>query len=318
MDRSERWQRQMWRLVVVATIVVLVMGPALPAQAAPLADFDDLRSYAAQMKPLVERTINIAKEDAAILRQARNGNPDVLCDGELAANAEAIAGVRQEMATVVPPPEVSEIHQRLVTSLDDYGAGVGQVLTYCQSENRAQLARGLLKMAAARLKFGGAIIEFDLVLLQSGLEELMARYPGSDFDELVQYGQAVAPGYQDWAVLIAEEGPVVQAALDGRPEELCTTNITADAPQMQEIVDAFEVVVVPEAATGVHRLLAGGARAWLEGLNYSGEYCAAGQDWQRALYLGLALGGFDLGAAGFAGATAGYVAALEQAWHELW
>jgi len=308
----------MWPVVTLATIVMLVMGLAMPAYAAPLRDFDDLRAYATQMQPLVEDAISIAREDAAILREARHGNPQALCDGELAANAEAIAALRDQMANVVPPQEVSEIHARLIASMDGYGTGVGEVLSYCQSGNRGQLARGLLTMAMARLKFGGAIVEFDLVLLQSGLEEFLARYPGSDFDLLIQYGQAVAPAYRTWAELIAEEGPVVQAAHDGHPEQLCAANIAADAARTQEVVDAFGTVEVPEVATAVHQLLAGGARAWLEGLRYSGEYCAAEQEWQRALYLGLALGGFDLGAAGFAGATTAYVAALEQAWHELW
>ncbi len=317
MNRFRRWQKQVWELTSLVVISVLVMGAALPVSAAPLADFDDLRAYATQMKPLVEDAIELAREDAAIIREARGGNPGALCDGRLAANAGAMARLRGQIAAVVPPQEVAEIHGRLVASLDGYGRGVSAVLDYCETENRGQLARGLLTMAAARLKFGGAIVEFDLVLLQSGLEELMARYPGSDFEALVEYGTAIAPHYQAWAELIAAEGPVIQAARDGRPEELCTANIVGDMPEMQAIVTAFETASVPEAAIGVHQLLLGGAKAWLEGLRNSGEYCNAEQEWLKKLYLGLAVVEFDLGAAGFASATVAYTDALMEAWQDL-
>jgi hypothetical protein len=317
MNRFQRWQRQVWRLISLVTIIVLILGMALPVGAAPLADFGDLRTYATQMKPLVEDAIELAREDAAILREARTGDPDAVCDGRLAANAEALARLRGQMAVVVPPPEVAEVHDRLMASSNDYGRGVSTVLNYCATGDRRQLARGVLTLAAARLKFGGAIVEFDLLLLQSGLEELMARYPGSDFEALVEYGTAVGPDYQAWAELIAAEGPVIQAAHDGHPEELCTANIVGDMPRMQAIVSAFEAVAVPEAATEVHQLLLGGAKAWLEGLRYSGEYCAADQEWQKNLYLGLALLGFDVGAAGFASATVAYSDALMKAWQDL-
>ncbi|MFQ5855794.1 MAG: hypothetical protein ACE5LU_09155 [Anaerolineae bacterium] len=310
--------RTVWQLTSLATIVALVTGLVLPAQVALASDLDELRAYAAQMKPLVEEVVDLAREDAATIQEARAGNPDALCDGRLAASGQEMAGLQAQIATVVPPEEAAEIHDRLVASLDEYSTGIEAIVNFCETGKKAQLGRGLLAMVAARLNFGGAIIEFNLLLLQSGLEEFQARYPGSDFEALLQYGAAIGPGYRAWGELIAAEGPAIEAALAGHPEELCNMDVAADIPHMQEIVDGFEAVPVPDAATDVHQLVAGGANAWLEGLRNSVEYCTAEKDWQKAVYLAASLADFGLGTTGFASALTQYTGALQEAWQDLW
>ena len=304
---------QRWRMLVVVMIIALLLGSALPAVAQEKSEFEQLRDYATAMQPLVEQAVAIAQEDAAILRSAR-GHPETLCSGELAANREALSGLREDMAAVSAPETVSDIHGRLLAAMDEYIAGGGKVLSYCESGDRVQALRGALMILSARARFGAAIIEFDLLLLQSGLEELAARYPGSDFEKLIDYAQTVGPDYQTWAELIAKAGPVIEEANNGHPEALCDADLAADAGTMQAVVTAFEAVDATESAENVHTLLLAGAKSWLQGLNYAGEYCAT----HRSLYFNLAKLGFDVGAAGFASATTAYVAALEQAWRDMW
>ncbi len=173
-------------------------------------------------------------------------------------------------------------------------------------------------MTTTRLKLGSVIVEFNLLLLQSGLETFMASYPGSDLEALVEYGVAIGPDYRAWAELIAAEEPAIQAAHQGEAEALCTLNLAGDTAQIERIVSTFESTTVPDVAADVQQLLVGGARAWLEGLYNAREYCAAEQEWQKTVYLGVSLVQFDLGVAGFAGAALEYTAAMEQAWQDLW
>lgn len=318
MHRLGGWQGQVWRLSGFLTAVALVLGLALPAYAAPAAGLDELQAYAEQVKPIHENIIAIAQEDAAIFKEYRAGNRDALCDGRLAANAEELAGLRAQMAAITPPEEATQLHARFLVSLDDYGRGTDFVADFCETGVKVNLVRAALAVASARVKYGASIIEYDLLLLQAGLEEFMAGYEGSDFQALIDYGVAIGPAYVDWAELMAAEGPAIDAALHGQPQELCTMDVAGDAPLMQAITADFEAASVPEVASDVHQVLMVGAQAWLQALGHSGDYCEAETAWEQAIYLGTALSEFGVGAVGFADALVQYGDALEEAWKALW
>ena len=315
---SGDWRTRVWQMVSLVTIVALLMTMALPAQAALAADLDELRVYATAMKPLIEGVVALAQEDAGIIQEAKAGTPDALCDGRLAANGFEMVNLRAQIAGVTPPADAAQIHDRLLSSLDDYLAGIDRLADYCATGKKVEVWRGLLKMAGARLKFGGAIIDFNLLLLQTGLEEFQARFPGSDFEALLEYGADIGPDYRVWGELIAAEGPAVEAALGDNPEALCTTHIAGDIPGMQAILGSFQAVNEPDAATDVHQVVVTGANAWLLGLENSDDYCTATTDWEKAIYLAALKINFGVGLTAYGGALAQYVDALQQAWQEVW
>lgn len=315
---SRDWRTRVWQMVSLVIIVALLMTLALPAQAALAADLDELQVYATEMKPLIEGVVALAQEDADIIKEAKAGNPDALCDGRLAENGIEMASLQVQIAGVTPPADAAQIHDKLLTSLDDYLAGADRIADYCATGKKVQVWHGLVRMAAARLKFGGAIIDFNLLLLQSGLEEFQARFPGSDFEALLEYGADIGPDYRAWGELIAAEGPAIEAALGDNPEALCATHIASDIPDMQAILDSFQAVNVPDAASDVHAVVVTGANAWLLGLENSGNYCTATTDWEKAIYLATLKVNFGVGLTAYAGALAQYADALQQAWRDMW
>ena len=298
MCQSGSWKKHVWRLTSLVAAVAMVLGVVLPAHPASAAGLDDLQAYAEQMKPIHESAIDIAREDATIFREARSGNPDALCDGRLAANGEEMANLRAQMAAIQPPEEATQLHTRLIASLDDYAKGIRTVANFCETGDKVKLVRAALAVTSARLKYGTSIIEYNLLLLESGLEEFQVGYEGSDFQALLEYGADIGPAYRGWADLIAAEGPAIDVAVDGHPEELCNKDIASDAPLMQEILDDFGGVAAPDAATNVHQTVVIGAQAWLQALGHSGDYCTAEKHWQKAIYLGAAVGEFGGGAVG--------------------
>lgn len=315
---SKSWHTHGARFLGLWISLAVFVGSVLPAHAAPALGVDELRAYAQQVQPLHQQIMVIAARDAEIFKHAQAGDLSVLCDGRLAADGAEIARLRQQIAAIPAPAEASALHARVLKGLDQYGKGIKAIKRYCATHKDKFLVKGAAAVLAARLAYGAALVEYNLLVLKAGLEEFMAAYPGSTFEALVIYGQAVGPGYYDWAELIAAEGPFIEAAFNGRSDELCSIDLAGDIADMQAIRDEFAAVTVPGAASAAHQTLARGAEEWQLALEYSAQYCAADSAFEQAVYLTLAKAEFGLATLDFANALIQYTTALEAAWKALW
>jgi hypothetical protein len=133
-------------------------------------DLLDLINYSIAIAPLLQRVGEIVARDGEVLKEAEGGNDAALCDGRLAADNLEMQGVMGEIAAILPPTGMGDIHLLLLESSTSYTEALDNVALFCSTNNNMYKLGALLKFWEAAVQFQTAANQFWQLLVSEGVE----------------------------------------------------------------------------------------------------------------------------------------------------
>lgn len=133
-------------------------------------DLLDLINYSIAISPLLRRAGEIVARDGEVLKEAEGGNDAALCDGRLAADRLEMQGVMGEIAAILPPGGMGDIHLLLLESSTSYTEALDNVALFCSTNNNMYKLGALLKFWEAAVQFQTAANQFWQLLVSEGVE----------------------------------------------------------------------------------------------------------------------------------------------------
>lgn len=151
------------------TFTVPDSGPT-PSNLPDDPDLLDLINYSIAIAPLLRRVGEIVARDGDILKESEGGNDAALCDGRLAADNLEMQGVMGEIAAILPPAGMGDIHLLLLESSTSYSEALDNVALFCSTSNNMYKLGALLKFWEAAVQFQTAANQFWQLLVSEGVE----------------------------------------------------------------------------------------------------------------------------------------------------
>jgi hypothetical protein len=151
------------------TFTVPDSGPT-PSNLPEDPDLLDLINYSIAIAPLLRRVGEIVARDGDILKESEGGNDTALCDGRLAADNLEMQGVMGEIAAILPPAGMGDIHLLLLESSTSYSEALDNVALFCSTSNNMYKLGALLKFWEAAVQFQTAANQFWQLLVSEGVE----------------------------------------------------------------------------------------------------------------------------------------------------
>lgn len=148
--------------------------PAPPAAPPPNSDLQALVDYANAMQPLLEEADVVVRRDGEIL-EAAEGNDALLCDGRLAADRDAMAGIVARVRAISPPANAAAIHELVLRSGDAWIEALDNVAQFCATGNQLYKIPAVLKVWEAAAILQDAANRFWLLLIAEGVEDWVQR-----------------------------------------------------------------------------------------------------------------------------------------------
>jgi hypothetical protein len=133
-------------------------------------DLLDLINYSIAIAPLLQRVGEIVARDGEILKESEGGNDAALCDGRLAEDNLEMQGVMGEIAAMLPPAGMGDIHLLLLESSTSYSEALDNVALFCSTNNNMYKLGALLKFWEAAVQFQTAANQFWQLLVSEGVE----------------------------------------------------------------------------------------------------------------------------------------------------
>jgi hypothetical protein len=130
----------------------------------------DLINYSIAIAPLLRHAGEIVARDGEVLKEAEGGNDAALCDGRLAADNLEMQGVMGEIAAILPPSGMGDIHLLLLESSTSYTEALDNVALFCSTENNMYKVGALLKFWEAAVQLQTAANQFWQLLVSEGVE----------------------------------------------------------------------------------------------------------------------------------------------------
>jgi hypothetical protein len=132
-------------------------------------------NYAHAMQPLLEQAGELLERDGEILEASEGGNDAVLCDGRLAADNVAMAGVLRRARSIGPPADAARIHDLVLRSGDSWTEALDSVEQFCHTGNQLFKVPAVLKFWEAASTLQDAGNRFWLLLVAQGVEDWVQR-----------------------------------------------------------------------------------------------------------------------------------------------
>jgi hypothetical protein len=159
-----------------ATAVPIPPPPAAPPSAPPAdSELQALVDYANAMQPLLDEATILVQRDGEILQASEGGNDAVLCDGQLVADKETMAGIVRRVRALAPPADAGVIHDLILQSGDAWTEALDNVGQFCSTGNHLYKVPAVLKFAEAAATLRDAGNRFWLLLLAKGVEDWVQR-----------------------------------------------------------------------------------------------------------------------------------------------
>lgn len=135
----------------------------------------ELIEYANQMQPVIYQAGTILQRDAEILKQAEDGNDEVLCDGRLEADNAAFKPLADQARVVSPPSDAQALHDLVVRGADAWSEALDNVQRFCDTGNALYKIPAALKFWEAALSMQDAGNRFWALIVSEGVQDWVRR-----------------------------------------------------------------------------------------------------------------------------------------------
>jgi hypothetical protein len=158
------------------TLVPKPPPPAsIPAELPEQTDLQMLVLYINAMNPMIDQASAILERDGEILQAAEQGDDEVLCDGRLKEDNEAIKLILVNIDDLTPPPDAAVIHNLVLESGEAWIEAMDNVELFCDTGNALHKIPAALKFWEAATKLQDAGNRFWLLILAKGVEDWVQR-----------------------------------------------------------------------------------------------------------------------------------------------
>ena len=131
--------------------------------------------YANELQPLLVHAGSILERDGKILEATEGGNDEVLCDGQLEKDNEAMTRLLGDIRLLEPPADAAVIHNLLLGSGVSWTEALDNVALFCETGNQLHKIPAVLKFWEAAAKLQDAGNRFWLLILANGVEDWVQR-----------------------------------------------------------------------------------------------------------------------------------------------
>jgi hypothetical protein len=148
---------------------------SIPAELPEQTDLQMLVLYINAMNPMIDQASAILERDGEILQAAEQGDDEVLCDGRLKEDNEAIKLILVNIDDLTPPPDAAVIHNLVLESGEAWIEAMDNVELFCDTGNALHKIPAALKFWEAATKLQDAGNRFWLLILAKGVEDWVQR-----------------------------------------------------------------------------------------------------------------------------------------------
>jgi hypothetical protein len=148
---------------------------SIPAELPEQTDLQILVLYINAMNPMIDQASAILERDGEILQAAEQGDDEVLCDGRLKEDNEAIKLILVNIDDLTPPPDAAVIHNLVLESGEAWIEAMDNVELFCDTGNALHKIPAALKFWEAATKLQDAGNRFWLLILAKGVEDWVQR-----------------------------------------------------------------------------------------------------------------------------------------------
>ncbi|OGO17308.1 MAG: hypothetical protein A2Z14_17410 [Chloroflexi bacterium RBG_16_48_8] len=131
--------------------------------------------YANDLNPWLSQAGQILERDGAIFKETEDGNDAALCDGRLEQDNATMKGVLDQIKSLSPPSDASEIHTLLLESGQAWTEALDNVEQFCDTGNQLYKIPAILKYWEAAAKLQDAWNRFWALIVAKGLEDWVQR-----------------------------------------------------------------------------------------------------------------------------------------------
>lgn len=135
----------------------------------------ELVIYANAMQPYLVQAGTMLERDGQILKEAEDGNDEVLCDGRLEADNASMKGILEGVSMITAPEPATRIHELVIESGDAWTEALDNVDQFCATGNQFYKVPAALKFWEAAAKLQDAGNRFWLLIVAEGVEDWVQR-----------------------------------------------------------------------------------------------------------------------------------------------
>lgn len=148
---------------------------ATPARLPNDSGLVELIGYANQMQPLIYEAGVILQRDGELLKQAEDGNDELLCDGRLEADNAAFRPIADQARSIQPPPDAQALHDQVLRGADAWTEALDSVEQFCDTGNALFKVPAALKFWEAALSLQDAGNRFWALVVSEGIQDWVRR-----------------------------------------------------------------------------------------------------------------------------------------------